>query len=42
MDDGDYLNSCLAGGDYHRDQQRGTCFTAETAKLKENDKTAID
>ena len=37
------LNSCLAGGgDYHRDQQRGTCFTAETAKLKENDKTAID
>src|ERR1039458_10346344 len=25
-----------------RDLQRGTCFTARTAKLKEDDKTAID
>jgi hypothetical protein len=25
-----------------RRDPRGTCFTAETAKLKEDDKTAID
>jgi hypothetical protein len=30
------------GGDYRCDLQHGTLFTPETAKLKQDDKTAID
>jgi hypothetical protein len=42
-EDGDSLESWLAGsGDDRRDQQRGTCLSPETAKLKQDDKTAID
>jgi hypothetical protein len=37
------LEPCLAGGwDFRRDLQHGTLFTPETAKLKQDDKTAID